>query len=268
MMKQYIKYCIRQARKMLLAKDYEYSYDPKHEKKPDGGGWEKTENGWSKNISEKKQDSSIDRKNPTVPKEFQTGAFKDFETNRDPKYKFHIFFSKEKMKDIFDNGHFSVISSGKNSEIEGDDLPDEYFVKRHEQLKNDLEAMKIPFTECMGKYKGGSENSIIIPHDYFILETKDKNFMVHHKDGTKEEYDAIDKLGEKYNQQSVLHGNKSRFDMHFTTGSKKGKICGGNGWREIEPSEEDEYHTEIELTKQQISKVTMDIHECFEKGYL
>ena len=34
--------------RQILADDYDYTYDSEHEKKPSGGGWEKTEKGWSK----------------------------------------------------------------------------------------------------------------------------------------------------------------------------------------------------------------------------
>ena len=34
--------------KDLLAMDYEYTYDPQHKKRPRGGGWQETEEGWSR----------------------------------------------------------------------------------------------------------------------------------------------------------------------------------------------------------------------------
>lgn len=44
-----------------IAMDYEYIYDPNHSKNP-GGGFEKTEKGWSKGVEEKKQKGLFENK--------------------------------------------------------------------------------------------------------------------------------------------------------------------------------------------------------------
>lgn len=243
---------------------YEYKYDPDHKDKPTGGGWSKTDEGWSKKKDDK-TDSSVERivKHKTVPPELQKEAFKKFKIGRDPNHKFHIHFGKDMLKDVLDNGHFSLISSGRNPELESD-LPNEYFVKRHEELKNELEKNKIPFTECVGRYSGEGENSIIIPHDYFILESDDKSFMVHHDSDAEENYKKLDEIGKKYNQQSVLHGKKGRYDLHFLHGKHSGKQCGGDEWREVEQSDA---YTEFKLTDNDLSKVEIDLKECVEGGF-
>ena len=41
---------------------YEYRYDEKHENKPTGGGWEKTDSGWSKERDTKEEDNKVDKK--------------------------------------------------------------------------------------------------------------------------------------------------------------------------------------------------------------
>lgn len=40
--------------KSLLADEADYKYDPDHKHKPKGGGWEKTEKGWTQKKMEKK----------------------------------------------------------------------------------------------------------------------------------------------------------------------------------------------------------------------
>ena len=47
------------AAKAILA-DYSYIYDPKHMNRPYGGSWEKTEKGWSRNKSPRKNKSDRD----------------------------------------------------------------------------------------------------------------------------------------------------------------------------------------------------------------
>ena len=47
--------------KNLIAEDKnKYIYDPDHKHKPQGGGWEKTEKGWTQNKREKKEKKEYD----------------------------------------------------------------------------------------------------------------------------------------------------------------------------------------------------------------
>ena len=249
--------------------DYDYEYDPDHKKKPEGGGWGKTEEGWSKKKDvKKKEQTSVDRqvKRFEIPDGLKYKKFEEFELGKDKNYKYHVHFNKQVMKKIFDKGHFSVVSAGPNEDEKDKDIAPEFFMKRHEQLKKDLEKNKIAFTECIGHYQGGKENSILIPHDYFIIESKDKTFMVHHKEGKQEEYDKIVDLGKKYKQDSVLHGRKNKFSLHFTRGKHLDEECTDKGWKEV-PLAKD-FYTELKLTKDKISKVSMNITKCFEEGYL
>ena len=38
--------------RLFISLDHDYLYDPKHEHKPSGSGWERTEKGWSKGGTE------------------------------------------------------------------------------------------------------------------------------------------------------------------------------------------------------------------------
>ena len=46
--KQIAQELLRVAKDLSAVKDYEYKYDPQHKQRPHGGGWVKTEEGWSK----------------------------------------------------------------------------------------------------------------------------------------------------------------------------------------------------------------------------
>lgn len=50
--------------KDLMAEDYQYHYDPKHEHRP-AGNWEKTEKGWEKGKSENNSDSGSGKETPS-----------------------------------------------------------------------------------------------------------------------------------------------------------------------------------------------------------
>jgi hypothetical protein len=188
------------------------------------------------------------------------------------RYKAYLKLDKPKLQEILTKGHYSIMSGGKNPNDpkEVSMAPDdEFFHKRHEDLRGELEKAGFPYTEVIGHYDGGKENSFLVFHDDTELTTKtQKSIMVHHKDGeeSKSRRKILEDLGTKFNQDSVLHAGEGRNDIVFTTGVKKGKNCGGNGWKES-PEELDNY-TDIELEGKDHTKFQLDIHECFERGML
>ncbi len=186
-------------------------------------------------------------------------------------YKAYIPLDKPKLVETLTKGHFTLISAGRNKNYpkEAGLAPDdEFFHKRHEKLRADLEKAGLPYTEVVGHY-GGPESTFLVFHDDTELTPKtQKSLMVHHKDGdeSKSRRKMLEELGKKFNQDSVLHAGEGRNDLVFTTGEKAGKTCGGNGWKEA-PKAKDNY-TDIELTDQKHTKFKLDIHECFERGML
>ena len=52
----------RVAKALFAGRDY--IYDPDHKKRPEGGGWEKTEKGWTKKKREKKDEGAGGSKTP------------------------------------------------------------------------------------------------------------------------------------------------------------------------------------------------------------
>lgn len=186
-------------------------------------------------------------------------------------YKAYIKLDKPKLNETLTKGHYTLISAGRNGDDPkeaGMSPDDEFFHKRHEELRAELEKSNLPYTEVVGHY-GSKENTFLVFHDETEATQKtQKSIMVHHADAEegKKRRKILEDLGKKFNQNSVLHAGEGRNEVVFTTGSKAGKTCGGNGWKEV-PDAED-FYTDIELKGTQHTKFQLDIHECFERGLL
>jgi hypothetical protein len=176
-----------------------------------------------------------------------------------------IKMTKQELTDTLTKGHYSVISAGKNPKLEADMTP-EQAAKRHEELQSDLDSLGLPYTEVVGHY-GGEERSFLVVHENHEHKDKSKNaFMVKYKPEQKDKArEEINKLGKKYNQDSVLHGAEGRNDIQFTTGKHEGKNCGGKGWQET--PEAQDFYTDAEVKGKEHTKFNVDIGECFEKGF-
>lgn len=187
------------------------------------------------------------------------------------KYKGYIRLDRSNLNNILTKGHFSVISAGRNPNDPKEAMlspDDEFFNKRHEELRKELEGHGLAYTEVVGHY-GGKEISFLVFHDGTTMTPKTaKSVMVHHKDEdeAKEHRKIISELGKKFNQDSVLYGSAGRNEIVFTSGKKAGQTCGGNGWKEV-PDAED-FYTDIKLEGKKHTKFNLDIHECFERGML
>jgi len=178
---------------------------------------------------------------------------------------------KATLQSTLTNGHFSIISAGRNPNDPKESVlspDDEVFHKRHEELRYELNKANLPYTEVVGHY-GGTESSFLVFHDQTKLTPKtQKSMMVHHKDegGAKVDRKVVADLAKKFNQDSVLYGSAGRNEIVFTTGKKAGKTCGGKGWKEV-PKAKD-FYTDIKLDDKKHTKFALDIHECFERGML
>jgi len=216
-----------------------------------------------------KEHPKADRRNHKITKD-PTDKKPSSEPTIVPKHKINL--SKEKLKETLSKGHYTIISAGRNpndkeeSELKPDDA---IFHKRHLQLQAALEEMGVPYTEVVGHY-GGKESTFLILHDDTgLTEKTDKSFMVHHA-GDEAKINnvkkVLDELAKRFNQDSVLHGDEGRNDLHFTTGKHQGETCGGKGWEEAETAKD--IYTDIELENHEHTKFRTNIDECFEKGLL
>jgi hypothetical protein len=191
-------------------------------------------------------------------------------------YKNYLKLDKPKLVETLSRGHFSILSAGMNSKDPKEKLmdpDDQFFHKRHDELRHELEANGLAYTEVVGHYGGGIESSFLVFHDDTPVPQRvsprlKKSMMVHHRDAeeAKTHKKIIEDLGKKFNQDSVLHGNSGRNDLVFTTGEKAGESCGGKGWNEA--PEADDNFTEIDLSKSEHTKFQLDIQECFDRGLL
>jgi hypothetical protein len=186
-------------------------------------------------------------------------------------YKTHVRLTKLDLKKTLSHGHFSVISAGRNPDDSKESKmkpDDEFFHKRHEQLRDELEKRGLRHTEVVGHY-GGKETSFLVFHDDTELTPKtQKSVIVHHHNAEElnKNRKVIEELGKKFNQNSVLHGNGGKNKLVFTAGDKAGQECGGKGWKEM--PEAKDYYTDIKLEGKEHTKFNLDIAECFEKGFL
>jgi len=193
------------------------------------------------------------------------------EESKPIKYKSHLRLDKAKLQETLTQGHFSIISAGRNPNDPKEAMlkpDDEIFHKRHEELRQELEKNGLQYTEVVGHY-GGEESSFLVFHDGTEITPKtQKAMMVHHRDDAeaKSHRNIVAELAKKFNQDSILYGSAGRNEIIFTTGSKAGKTCGGNGWKEV--PEAKDFYTDIKLDNQKHTKFSLDIHECFERGML
>lgn len=186
-------------------------------------------------------------------------------------YANYIKLDRKNLHKVLSNGHFTIISAGRNGKDTREkdmEATDPFFHERHEKLRADLEANGLAYTEAIGHYDN-PESSFIVIHDGTTLTPKtSKSVMVHHRDDAdaKRQRRVLAELGEKYNQDSVLFGSEGKNDILFTTGERKGKKCGGKGWKETPAATN--YYTDVELSNREHTKFALDIQECIDKGWV
>ena len=168
-----------------------------------------------------------------------------------------IRLTKEELKAVLKKGHYSILSAGRNpADPDEAELPwdDPVFVERHAALKAELESLGFPHTEIEGHY-GLPEMSFFVIHGD-TARTKGP-FMIHHKSVT--EHAAIRNLGEKYNQESVIHSKDGRHELHYTSGENLGRFNPGSGYKFV-PNAKDYftvvYHEGVAMVRPDMTKLT------------
>lgn len=153
--KQSTLYCYFPEKYQKIAKkilsDYEYIYDPEHKKNP-GGGFERTEEGWSKGGEDERKKTNVDnflRKNPKLKYNFNRLLKRLFESNTD----YHKLPKDSKIK-IFNTINLSMKKHGgkkisvKDFENIYDKLKEEFVEKskkteeRKEKTERKVEEQK------------------------------------------------------------------------------------------------------------------------------
>jgi len=189
--------------------------------------------------------------------------------------KHRVHLKKEELHKTLNEGYYSLVSGGKNgndSKEKGMKPDDPFFRERHLALRDDLEKNGLRYTEVVGHYDDqnpkNTESTFLVFHDGKNLTDKTAGkFLVHHR--SPRDFSTtrlLDRLGEKYNQDSVLHSRAGRNLMVFTTGKNRGKKCGGKGWKEAPEAEN--FYTDIPTEGTDHTKAQLDIQECFDRKLL
>ena len=179
---------------------------------------------------------------------------------------------KETMENIIWNGEYSVISSGVNSKdpIDVENCKNPYFVKqRHESLRKDLDKLGVKYTEVVGNYGDGEEMSFLVSTtlDAKVCQKKpDNSYLisgnVYETDG--EIIKKLNKLGEKYNQNSVAHSKGGIMEWHYTTGENKEKRI-VTGTKTYDAEDFDDFYSEGRITENKFIKWSADTSKALDE---
>ena len=190
----------------------------------------------------------------------------------------HVMLSHAALDKLLKYGTYSLISAGQNPNDPHEKAmaPDDpFFAERHKKLAAEIQDLGYNFTEVEGHYEGRERSFVVFHGESFwgrvpsktLQAAKDGQLppprsenvaaMVHHN-GTVSDYQRISRLGEKYNQDSVIHGHKGHQECQFTTGAHKGTFVGGDGF-EYKPTADD-YFTEVHLAEGEVTKFALNFN--------
>lgn len=165
------------------------------------------------------------------------------------------------------HGIYSVISAGVNfadpNDVKRSKIDPEFIRKRTESLRNDLDSLGVRYTEIIGSYDG-EEPSFLISHDIRTkAEEKDGNkmIMVHDYGSHGNIIKELNRLGEKYNQDSVAHSKNGIMEWHYTTGLRKGNRCIGEETNFVDASQNN-FYSEARIGKQNYTKWSANMNRC------
>lgn len=185
---------------------------------------------------------------------------------------FQPLVNKEELQKTIKQGKYSVISAGFNpndkkqeSFKKSDPKGFKKFIKQRTQsLRKDLDKLGVKYTEVIGSYDG-EQPSFLISHDWETKGAEKPNenisMMVMNDYGDSDDLvKQLNKLGQKYNQDSVAHSDKGKMEWHYTTGERKGKRCQG------ESTEFNEYATnyfsQARVTSDTFTKWAANMDRC------
>ena len=175
--------------------------------------------------------------------------------------------NKRELLNTIKNKVYSVISAGgnPNHKDEADlrekspELYEKFVNERTEQLRKDLDALNVSYTEVIGDYSG-EEVSFLVNHSLKAVSKgkQASHLMLSNHDAKL--FKKLDALGEKYNQDSVLHSVGGIGEFHYTSGEKKGNLCRGKGTR-IDQSA-DNFYSEAQVGRGEYTKWQADMADC------
>lgn len=238
----------------------------------------------------KKQHPNADRSNHTIidvkkPKKNKTQKQKDYlnkvhKTIVQAKKKhyqklqqkhpnFQPLVKKQELQKTILQGRYSVISAGFNPNDQKQNLAKEkdpkafkkFINDRTQSLRKDLDELGVKYTEIIGSYDG-EQPSFLISHDYDTKGSQKPNdntsLMV--MGGSGDLVKKLNKLGQKYNQDSVAHSNKGKMEWHYTTGQRKGKRCQGDTTVFMDGATN--YYSQARISSNDYTKWAANMNRC------
>jgi hypothetical protein len=141
-----------------------------------------------------------------------------------------IKFSNLTLINLLNNGGYAIISEGRNPTLSSSklDLTDDVSRERLGNLSNDLTNIYL-YSNVLGMYDESLENSFLV-----IL----------HNNSPDRERTIIYKLGEKYNQESVIYVKQASpviQQLIYTTGPFNGTYVEGQGYKILSTNVTDNY---------------------------
>lgn len=134
-----------------------------------------------------------------------------------------IKLNESELKILFEKGKVMIISPGLNPNDENEvKSGQEAFEKRKDEMEKEFVQNGFTFIKANGKYEGFEEGSYVV----LVPEIEKKEAM---------------KLGEKYNQDSIVYIENGKNNLIYTVGDKKGKQYGGEGFKKEDSSKEDNF---------------------------
>ncbi|CAF1274885.1 unnamed protein product [Didymodactylos carnosus] len=140
-----------------------------------------------------------------------------------------ITYSQSAVQRLLNEGGYVLISAGRNNKMPSDrNLSDETIQERTVNLTIDLTNLYI-YSTMVGVYNGDKETSF---------------FVTLHNVSPDEERAAMIKLGQKYNQESIIYVKKATSTIQqfiYTTGEFKGKYVERQGYKVLSTDVTDDY---------------------------
>jgi hypothetical protein len=141
-----------------------------------------------------------------------------------------IAFSNLTLINLLNNGGYAIISAGRNPALSTSelDLTDEIIQERLGNLSTDLTNIYL-YSNVLGMYDESRENSFLV---------------IFHNTSPDQERITIYKLGEKYNQDSVIYVKQASpviQQLIYTTGPLNGTYVEGQGYKILSTNVTDNY---------------------------
>ncbi|UJR30676.1 hypothetical protein I4U23_018200 [Adineta vaga] len=140
-----------------------------------------------------------------------------------------LTFSRKTIEHLLNNGGYAIISAGRNPAMLNDLYLSDYVIQqRTNKLIDDIKDFYI-YSSIIGSYDGGIERSF---------------FLILHNESPQDELEELFRLGEKYNQDSIIYVKKSKpviQQLIYTTGHYRGRYVKGNGYERLQSNVTDNF---------------------------